>query len=173
MTDSGGRQGGDASGVAAPAPVVHSQELLREVVDRVGHAFSDGEVLANLRALTALAATVEAARLGFVQELSSRPTTVGGPTGRASRFLMEGLRLSPAQARRDLAAAAAIRSGSAELPVMGAALAAGEVSREHLDVAVKTVTVRAGIGAADRAPVGSAAVGAVRRGCLRTRDVFL
>ena len=55
------------------------------------------------------------------------------------RFLTEGLRVSGQQAGRDLDAAAATRSAGAEVPLMGAALADGVVSREHLDVAVATV----------------------------------
>ena len=47
--------------------------------------------------------------------------------------------MSGQQAGRDLDAAAATWSAVAEVPLMGAALAEGQVSREHLDVAVATV----------------------------------
>jgi len=61
---------------------------------------------------------------------------VGRWGGAAKRFLTEALHVSSGQANRGLAAAKATRAGAAELPGMGAALAEGEVSREHMDGAV-------------------------------------
>ena len=123
--------------VAEPGFVGARAWLLR-VLERPGYAFTDAQVLENLRAVYALAATVEAVKLAFVHELASRPQTViGGPMGRgAKRFLTEALHVSSGQANRGLAAAKATRAGAAELPGMGAALAEGEVSREHMDGAV-------------------------------------
>jgi hypothetical protein len=116
-------------------------ELLAGILARPGYAFSDGEVLANLRAVYAVAARVEAVKLAFVAQLAARPDVVpGSRPGRAGvTFLTEGLHLSGRQAARDVAAAAAIASAAPQLPVMGQALVEGEVSREHLDVAVATL----------------------------------
>lgn len=151
MTESCGEFDGAGDASAEPR-VVRSVELIREVVDRPGFAFSDNEVLANLRALYGLAAVVEAAKLAFVAELVTRPEAVarsapgaaagaGGAAGRrgALTFLTEALKLSGRQANRDLAAAAALASSAPELPRMGQALVDGEVSREHVDVAVSTL----------------------------------
>jgi len=98
-------------------------------------------VLAGLRSVNALAASVEAVFLGFVQELQSRPGVIGGMPGSkgAHGFLTEVLRRSGGQAGRDLRAAEALGGGSPALPAMAAALAAGEVNREHVDVAVSAV----------------------------------
>src|SRR3954470_7829892 len=54
-------------------------------------------------------------------------------------FLTEALHESRAQANRDVAAARALMSGDAELPRMAEALAWGEVSPEHVTVAVSTL----------------------------------
>jgi hypothetical protein len=132
--------GGDGS--AVDATLVTCLELLRGILARPGFAFSDREVRENLRTLCGLAAAVlDAVKLGFVAELDSRPGAVPGARagGGALRFLTEGLRQSRGSAMRDVRAAAAVSSADPDLPAMGAALAAGEVSREHLDVAVATL----------------------------------
>jgi len=119
---------------------VKCQAALLEVCERPGYAFTENDVTALARAFSGLMSTADAGKLWAVQELRSRPTTVGGVTGRdVTRFLTEALRETPAQAERDLKAAAALGGPSAVLPVLGAAFAAGEVSREHVDVAVRTM----------------------------------
>jgi len=132
----------DGGAVADPAAALAQMRgAVQGLLDRPGYAFSDLELTEILRQAYALAAGVEAVKFAFLQELSGRPEVgVGGPGGRgAVRFLTEGLRVSGHQAGRDLEAAAATRSVAAEVPLRGAALAAGEVSREHLDDAVATV----------------------------------
>jgi hypothetical protein len=47
------------------------------------------------------------------------------------------LRLHPAQARRDVAAAHVLDTEAGDLPSVGVALAAGEITREHADVCVR------------------------------------
>jgi len=129
------------------AGLLRSQELLREVLSRPGYAFSDAELLGSLRAVQALTGVAEAVKLALVAELEARPGAVPGAArgAVAVTFLSEGLRQSRPHAVRDVAAAAAIAAGSGpgsgpgELAQMGAALAAGEVSREHLDVAVSAL----------------------------------
>jgi hypothetical protein len=131
------------SGAAAEQGLVCSRQVVRQVLDRPGYAFSDAEVLENLRSVTALAAVVEAVKLAFVAELNNRPDAlmcgVQGGKGAVLAFLTEGLNQSRRQACRDLAAAEALASASPDLPLMGQALADGLVSREHVDVAVATV----------------------------------
>jgi hypothetical protein len=136
-----GGVGGDAGEIGSGAAIADSFDLLRGLMQRPGYAFSDGEVLGNLRLLYSMASVVEAAKLMFVAELRTRPEAVAGARpGRAVQtFLTEALRVSGPQANRDVAAAEALASSSAELPLMAQALADGEVHREHVDVAVSTM----------------------------------
>jgi hypothetical protein len=90
----------------------------------------------------AAVAAVQAAVLGTVRDLDDRPEAVPGARvgTTAATFLVHKVRVSPGQAHRDVAAAHAIDPDRGELPRLGAALAAGEVSRAHVDVAVRAVT---------------------------------
>src|SRR4051794_9563034 len=134
----------DPLGVEVEVGLCRARELVGDFVDRPGYRFSDAGVVANLRALAELAAVVEAARLVLIAELGARPealASVGraGRGGRVVRFLTEGLRESRGRAERDVAAAAALMSARAELPLLAQALAEGAVSREQVDVAVSVV----------------------------------
>jgi hypothetical protein len=84
---------------------------------------------------------VEAGYLRLVAELDSRPAAVPvAAAGRVARtFLTQALRVSGPDASADVAAALAVDAGSGWLPELGAALAEGAVSREHVDVAVRAV----------------------------------
>jgi hypothetical protein len=139
MTEGRGESRG---GVGAEPGLIHARESVLAILGRPGYAFSDGELLANLRAVQELAGAIEALKLGFVAELAARPDPVTGGVrdSAALAFLTEGLNLSRRQANRELAAAAALASASAQLPLMGRALAEGEVTREHVDVAVATLS---------------------------------
>jgi len=101
----------------------------------------DLQVLENLRVAEALVATAEAVRLVCVRAVDERPACVpGARSGSAAlTFLVEALRVSPYRARRDVLAAAALDADEPSLPLLGRALAAGQVSREHVDVAVSTL----------------------------------
>src|SRR5438132_467353 len=84
-----------------------ARQLVGEFVDRPAFRFTDGEVVANLRALSELGAVVEAARLVLIAELGARPDALptGGRArraGRVVRFLTEALRQSRARAERDV-----------------------------------------------------------------------
>ncbi|HEX2808694.1 MAG TPA: DUF222 domain-containing protein, partial [Kineosporiaceae bacterium] len=116
-------------------------ELLGEVSEIRGWSASDEQLVANVRLGHQAAAVVEAMRLGLVRQLQARPQAVpGASAGRAAAtFLIHGLRVSPAQAGRDVATAVAIDPQVGDLPLLGQALAAGEISREHVDVAVAAV----------------------------------
>src|SRR5690349_494988 len=121
------------------APLLRAVDAVREVLDRPGFVWSDGEVLEQLRQLNALVAVAHAAKLTLVHELEVRPDPVpGAAAGKAAvTFLTEGLRESRTQAQREIAAARALVSADAELPRL--ALAAGEVSPEHVNVAVSAL----------------------------------
>jgi hypothetical protein len=139
--DVAGMVSDDSGGVTAEAGLLQARELLGQVLVRPGFAFSDAQVLENLRVVHSLAGMVAAVKLALVAELDARPGAVPGAAGQAAAvaFLTEGLRQSRPHALRDVAAAAALAPGTGELAGMGAALAAGEVSREHADVAVATL----------------------------------
>jgi hypothetical protein len=141
MNEQERQSGENRSGASPDRLLLQLLESVHEFGERPGYAFSDREILANLRTLQSLLAMVDAVRLRFVADLQTRPDAVPGATPRkaAVSFLTEGLRLSAAQANRDVAAAQALVSASPELPLMAAALAEGEVSREHVDVAVSTL----------------------------------
>src|SRR5512142_462084 len=141
MSDEALVGGPGPGGPRIDAALARSVEALKEFLARPGYAFSNAEVLANLRAVHAFLGTVNAAYLGLVGELAARPEALPGvlPGKTAVTFLREGLRIAGPQAGRDVRAATAIASAAAELPAMGQALAAGTVSREHLDVAVSTL----------------------------------
>jgi len=115
--------------------------LLAEAGQVRGWSASDEQVLANVRLGHQAVAVVEGLRLGLVRQLQSRPEAVPGASGgkAAATFLVQALRVSPVQAGRDVATAVAIDPQVGELPLLGAALAAGEISREHADVAVAAV----------------------------------
>jgi hypothetical protein len=84
---------------------------------------------------------VDAAWLGLVRDLDARPEAVAGAqAGRvAATFLTHRLHVTSGQAHTDVAAAQAITPEGGLLAGLGAALAAGQVSRAHLDVAVRAV----------------------------------
>jgi hypothetical protein len=118
-----------------------ARNAIQEFAARPEYAWNGTELLANLRAVHELEAVLEAAKLGLIAALDARPELIAEarPGKAAITYLTRALRLSRSQATRDAAAAAAIASASPELPAMGAALAAGEVSRAHLDIAVKVI----------------------------------
>jgi Domain of unknown function (DUF222) len=86
-----------------------------------------------------------AAYLELLAELDSRPGSVPGarPGAQARTFAVHKLHRSPYQAGMDARAAQALAPDAdpalGGLPRLGAALRAGEVSREHAEVAVKAM----------------------------------
>ncbi len=108
----------------------------------------EAELLHACGALTRLRATVEAAYLAAVAEVDRRRAAapapeVEGPRGTASgigssteSFLRTSSPISPGQARADVEAARALAPDGA-LREMEPQLAAGEVTRAHVDVATR------------------------------------
>ena len=98
--------------VIADEALLRSVGAVREFMARPGYAFSNAELLANLRSVHSFLATVNAAYLGLVAELDTRPGVLPGvvPGKAAVTFLREGLRIAGPQAgrgvRRQPAAAA-------------------------------------------------------------------
>src|SRR5512139_2426258 len=128
--------GSDGAGGAGPDAALQAcSVVLREVGGRPGFAFSDAELVECLRGVHEVIAVAESVRLRLVEALRTRPGAVpgSGPAGGAKRFLTEALHVSEGQAQTDLDAAQAAYSPDATVPIMGAALADGDVSRAHLE----------------------------------------
>ena len=96
------------------------------------------EVRTALTGLVRAQAAVDAARLHLVRMLLEREQP-GDPDGATVHWMTHTLRTGRAQARADVAAARAVSPEDGALPALGAALAAGEVLRAHVDVAVRAL----------------------------------
>ncbi len=132
-------------GHACDPALLQALERVRDATERLqgcgSWALSDGEVRDALSAATALVTRLESVRLGLVRELDSRPDAVPGarPERVAATFLIHALRSAPGQAYRDVEAARELSPDAGRLPMMGRELASGEVSRAHVDVAVRAL----------------------------------
>jgi hypothetical protein len=102
-------------------------------------ARSDAQVRDLVVAAADLVGLAQAVYLAAVRELDSRPEAVpGARAGQVARtFLVHRLRVGKGQAKRDVTAAQATDPDDGPLPGLGAALASGSASREHVDVAVR------------------------------------
>ena len=102
---------------------------------------SDTECRQAVGAAAELCAAAQSEYLRLLRELDSRPEAVpGAAAGRVARtFLVHALHMSGADAARDVAAARAVDPASGSLPQLGQALEDGQVSRAHVDVAVRAL----------------------------------
>jgi hypothetical protein len=142
----GDQQPADAA--ARPA-LLEGLAAIGRIVDEVSGAnawsLSDEQAREGVRECFELLARVESVWLGLVRDLDSREGAVAGarPGKAAHSFLTQALHVSPGKAAADVAAAHALdpdaAPGEGRLPAMGAAFAAGQVSRGHVDVAVRTL----------------------------------
>jgi hypothetical protein len=109
---------------------------VEKLCDAAFWAQSDAEAREAVAEALALRASAEALYLRAMLDLDNRPDAVAGarPGKVAVTFAREKLRRTRAAA--DVAAAHALED---QLPRLGDALAAGQVSREHVDVAVRTM----------------------------------
>jgi hypothetical protein len=102
----------------------------------------DGRLRSRMGQAQALVAQAEAFRLATLRVLDSRPEAV--PGARASQaaaiYLIQRERVSPRQARFDVLVAQHLDPATGALRRLGAALAEGLVSRQHVDVAVRALT---------------------------------
>ncbi|WP_088319841.1 HNH endonuclease signature motif containing protein [Kineosporia sp. R_H_3] len=108
---------------------------------RCAWSLSDGEARDVVEAFTRAMASAEAARLAVIKVLDERPEAVPGASeGKvAAAFLTGRLNIDPGRANADARAAHALDADSGSLPQVGAALAAGEITREHADACVRAV----------------------------------
>ena len=129
----------------AEPEVLRALAVIREVasglVGRPTWSLSDAQMRSSVAEADAAVAAMQAARLSLIRDLDARPDAVAGarPDKTAATFLVHACRVSPGQAYRDVAAAHAIDPDGGQLPQLGAALAAGEVSRAHVEVAVRAM----------------------------------
>jgi hypothetical protein len=106
---------------------------------------SDGELLAAIRQNEQDRRAVDTATLALLGEAQNRGLPASKGYSSPATFLVQGLNISRGEANRRLAQARAVTetpgmSGStipAPLPSMGAALAEGAVTTEHVDVVAK------------------------------------
>jgi hypothetical protein len=105
-------------------------------VDRLvpGWRLSDGELTAALSTSQAELDRMYARMLELVGEADSRGLAAGKGFRDTKAFLVRALRISPREADARIAAA------TADLPVTKAALAAGEISSEHVHEIAKVLT---------------------------------
>uniref|UniRef100_UPI00117BBB41 HNH endonuclease signature motif containing protein n=1 Tax=Kineosporia sp. A_224 TaxID=1962180 RepID=UPI00117BBB41 len=108
---------------------------------RCAWSLSGEEVRGVVEDLSRAMASAEAARLAVIKVLDERPEAVPGADESkvAATFLTGRLNVDPGRANADARAAHALDADSGSLPQVGAALAAGEITREHADACVRAV----------------------------------
>ncbi len=133
--------GDAAAGHVVPRVLARIRASVETALAAPTWSLSAAEARQTVADAYAAVAAVEALCLRTVRDLDDRPEAVPGarPGTTAATFLVHACRVSPGQAHRDVAAANAIDPDGGELPQLGAALANGEVSRAHVDVAVRAM----------------------------------
>src|SRR3954454_24759381 len=133
---------------AADAEVLASDAFLVEVLDRLHAAISDlagarwaarapAVWAAGLRALAREQARLDAAKLALVGDVDGRDDVVprAKPTTAGATCLRTALGVDRHHAGREAGTARLIAGDRADLAAVGAAYAAGQISRAHLDIA--------------------------------------
>jgi hypothetical protein len=122
--------------MSAQTAVAKVREGLAELRELALWALSDAESRELVADLFGVSGSMHAQYLRALADLDSRPEAVAGarPGRGAVTFVRDRLRGGHAAA--DVSAAHALES---ELPLLGEALSAGDVCREHVDVAVRTL----------------------------------
>src|SRR4051794_36731434 len=137
--------------LAADARGLESDAFLQDIFVRLGAiidyragvrwaARGPRVIAAAVRALASEQARFDAAQLRVLHDVETRDDVVPrvrSGVSRAAAFL-RGNGADAARAARDAAAARLVCGESADLAETGAAYAAGEISRAHLDVAVRS-----------------------------------
>ena len=118
------------------AAVAKVQEGLAELRDASLWAQSDAESRELVAAAFAIVSSAQSLYLRSLLDLDSRPEAVAGARPGKVAVTFARHRLHRSGAAADVAAAHALAE---DLPTMGEALAKGEISREHVDVAVRTL----------------------------------
>src|SRR4051812_3593318 len=133
---------------AADGETLASDAFLVEVLDRLHAAISDlagtrwsarapAVVAAGLRAVAREQARLDAARLALVGDVEGRDDVVprAQPSTAGAAFLRAALGLDRHHAGREAGTARLITGDQPDLAAVGAAYAAGQISRAHLDIA--------------------------------------
>jgi hypothetical protein len=137
--------GTDAGPEQATSPLLAAVAVVREGVegllslldDANAWRSTDADVLAAVGSLTAARAAVEAAHLRLVRHVDTRGIASSSPVASSPQGLLKVACLATdAQARRDVTAAEAT-APDGPLARFGDALARGQVSRQHVDAAVR------------------------------------
>ncbi len=133
--------GDAAAGHVVPRALARIRASVETALAAPTWSLSDAEARQTVADAYAVVAAADALLLKVVRDLDGRPEAVPGarPGTTAATFLVHACRVSPGQAHRDVAAAHALDPDGGELRQLGAALAAGEVSRAHVDVAVRAM----------------------------------
>src|SRR4051812_7948819 len=151
--------GSNPDGLPVSDALSRAAILLRESLDRADFAYSDDEAVGELLAAYRLDPISTPLKLRAVARPPGRPEAAAPPAparpgpggGRAASartsavravtaLLTEALHLTAAQAGRDVRAATTVSGPAPTLPRLGAALAAGDVHRGHVDAATSTLT---------------------------------
>lgn len=116
--------------------IARAREAMAEATQAAFWAMSDAESRESVAEAHALVAMAQALYLKSVGNLDARPDAVAGarPGRVAATFIRD--RLHGAHAAADVAAAHAVET---QLPQLGQALASGAASRDHVEVAVRTL----------------------------------
>ena len=132
---------GAGSGHPAFAGLALIQQALDQVQESPAWTLDDRQISALIVGLTEVAARSEAARAAVLRESVSReiPDARGEQGARTVNLLRSRCRISPKRASADVENAKLTCPDTGTLRELGAALAAGEVSREHVDVGRSTL----------------------------------
>jgi len=132
----------DAGGEVLKGPfaavLCPSRGEILALLDQAMFGLSDVELLDSIRAVEQVKAAADSVYLSLLATVQTRPEAVPGaaPGKAAVTFLTEGLRVSRGRAARDARASVAVAAGTGSMPALAAAFAHGEITREHVDVAV-------------------------------------
>jgi Domain of unknown function (DUF222) len=134
--------GADPTPPTPPEPsVVHGLALIAaglvEVLDAPVWPLGSGQLTDALDRIVVVHRQAEAAYLRLLRELDARGIPAAEGARNTKSWLRERHRLSPGQAKADVAAAAATHPDRGDLASMGDALADGRISRAHVDVAAR------------------------------------
>ena len=118
------------------AAVVKVREGLEELRAAVGDGLSDVECRELVAEAFGIVAAAQSLYLRGLAELDARPAAVAGAGSGKGGVTFARYRLRSARPAADVAAAHALAS---DLPELAGALAEGAASRDHVDVAVRTL----------------------------------
>ena len=141
--DQGQGQGAGQPGVDGIDPVARGLALIRAGLETIlsarGWSTPDRDLLLFVKTLARLRSQGDAAHLHLLRMIEERESARATGAPSTAAWLRVALRLAPGRAKADVDAAHAADPVTGSLAVLGAALARGDISREHLDTAVRTL----------------------------------